>query len=73
LWLAIQQKWMIFLPPRKVMRGCFGTRRPVGKPRDRWADAVWRDAADLLPILDWKSATRKTGGWRKETGEAKAR
>ena len=55
------------------MRGCFGTRRPVGKPRDRWADAVWRDAADLLPILDWKSATRKTGGWRKETGEAKAR
>jgi len=46
------------------MRWCFGTRRPVGKPRDRRQDADWRDAADLLPILDWKAATRQEVGGR---------
>jgi len=30
------------------MGGYFGGKRPLGKPRNRWEDAVWRDAADLL-------------------------
>jgi hypothetical protein len=33
-------------------------------------DAVWRDAVDLLQVLDWKAVARKTGNWRKEIGEA---
>jgi len=41
----------IVFPPihkKKVMGGYFGGKRPLGKPRNRWEDAVWRDAADLL-------------------------
>jgi hypothetical protein len=36
--------------PNKVMGGCFGGRRPVGKPRGRWEDAV-----DLLQIQNWNA------------------
>ena len=42
----------------------------LGKPRNRWGDAVWRSAADLLRVLDWNVAARKTGGWRNEIVEA---
>lgn len=45
----------------------------MGKPRYKWEVAVWRDAADLLPILDWKAAARKKGGGRKVIGEVTAR
>jgi hypothetical protein len=45
---------------KKVMRGCFGARRLVGKSRDRWEDAVWRDTTDLLPIVHWKATAKKT-------------
>jgi hypothetical protein len=30
------------------MGGCFGGIRPVGKPRGRKGDAVWRDVIDLM-------------------------
>lgn len=43
------------------MGGYFGGKRSLGKPRNRWGDAVWKDAADLLQVLDWKAAARKTG------------
>jgi len=45
----------------------------VGKPRNRWKDAVWREALNLLQIRNWKAAAGKTKGWRKESGEAMAR
>jgi hypothetical protein len=40
----------------------------VGKPRDRWDNAVRRDA-----IRNWKVTERERQGWRKEIGEAMAR
>jgi hypothetical protein len=57
---------------KKVMEGCFGRRRPVGKLRDRWEDAIGRDAIDLLQIWNQKSATKSRGGWRWKVREALA-
>jgi hypothetical protein len=34
--------------PKKVLGNCFGGGRPVGRPRNRWEDAIQRDAANLL-------------------------
>lgn len=44
----------------------------MGKPRNRWKDAVWRETLKLLQIRNWKAAAGKTEGWRKEIGEAMA-
>jgi hypothetical protein len=44
-----------------------GGRRPVGKPRFRWRDAIWGYAVDLLPILNWKAA-RNGKRWKKTIG-----
>jgi len=52
------------------MGGYFGRKRPLGKPRNRLGDAVWRDDADLLQVFDWKAVARKTSGCRKEIGVA---
>jgi len=34
----------------------------MGKPKDGWKDAVWRDTADLFQTWNWKAATRKRRG-----------
>jgi hypothetical protein len=36
--------------PKKVLNRNFHTTRPVGRPRNRWADVVQRDALQLLEI-----------------------
>lgn len=46
------------------MGGYFGEKRPLGMPRNRWGDDVWRDATHLLQVLDWKAEALKTGGCR---------
>jgi hypothetical protein len=43
---------------RKVMGGCLGGRRPVGKPRDGWVDAIWRNALDTELEGDSKEERR---------------
>jgi hypothetical protein len=45
----------------------------VGRPRNRWEDAIHRDAANLLRIRNWEAAARDKGEWRKKVGEAMAR
>jgi hypothetical protein len=40
--------------PKKVLNGSFHTIRPVGRPRNRWADVVQRDALQLLGIRGWR-------------------
>jgi len=40
--------------PKKVLNGEFHNKRPVGKPRTRWADVVKRDTPDILGIRGWK-------------------
>ena len=39
--------------PKKVLNGNFHITRLVGRPRNRWADVVQRDAQQLLGIRGW--------------------
>jgi hypothetical protein len=59
--------------PKKVLGTCFGGGRPVGRRRNRWEDAIQRDAAILLRIRTWKAAARDKEKWRKNVGEAMTR
>jgi len=52
---------------------CYGRRKPTGKPRSRWEDAVWRDTVDFLQIQNWKAAERKRESRMKVIGEVMAR
>lgn len=45
----------------------------MGKPRDRWEDAVWRGAVGLLQIRKWKATVRKREDWKEKTEEATPR
>jgi hypothetical protein len=59
--------------PKKVIGSCFGGRRPVGRPRNRWKNVIQRDAANLLRIRNWKAVARDKQEWRKNVGDAMAR
>jgi hypothetical protein len=48
------------------MGGYTEGRRPVGKPRGRLKDAIWRDAVSSLQTRDWEVARTKRGGWSKK-------
>ena len=49
---------------KKVLNGNFNIRRPVGRPRTRWANVVQRDALHLLGIRGWKRAANRDE-WRR--------
>jgi hypothetical protein len=37
--------------------------RPVGKPRTRWEDIIWRKTSQILGIQGWRrQETEKNGG-----------
>jgi hypothetical protein len=59
--------------PKKVLGSWFGAGRTLGRPRNRWEDAIQRDAVNLLQIRNWKSAARDRDKWKKKVGEAMAR
>jgi hypothetical protein len=50
---------------KTVLGRCFGGGRPVRRPRNRWKDAIQRDAANLLQIRNWKSVARNKE-WRRK-------
>ena len=58
---------------KKVLNGNFQATRPVGRPRNRWADVVQRDALQLLGIRGWRRGAENRDEWRRLMGEAKAR
>jgi hypothetical protein len=39
---------------KNVLNGNFHTTRPVGRPRNRWADVIQMDALQLLGIRGWR-------------------
>jgi hypothetical protein len=55
------------------MEGFIGGRRPTGKPRCRWKDAIWENSVYFLQIRNWRATVRKRAGWNKTIGEAMAR
>ena len=58
---------------KKVLNGNFHTARPVGRPRNRWADMVQRDPRQLLRIRGWRSKAANRDEWRRLMREAKTR
>jgi hypothetical protein len=58
--------------PKKVLNGNFHTTRPVGRPRNRWADVVQRDALQLLGMRGWRRRAANRDEWRRLMMEAKA-
>lgn len=59
--------------PKMLLSGQPGGRRPVGKPRLRWEDAVDRDARGILGVRNWRSASGDRVAWRRRIEEARAR
>jgi len=47
--------------------------KPVGRPRNRWADVVQRDALQLLGIRRWRRSAENRDEWRRLMREAKGR
>ena len=58
---------------KKVLNGKFYTTRPVGRPRNRWADVVQRGALQLMGIRGLRRRAENRGEWRRPMREAKAR
>ena len=59
--------------PKRVLNRNFLIKRPVRRPRTRWADVVQRDARQLLGIREWRSKGANRDEWRRLMREAKAR
>jgi hypothetical protein len=59
--------------PKKVLNENIHTTIPVGRPRNRWADVVQRDALQLLGIRGWRRRAANRDEWRCLMMEAKAR
>jgi hypothetical protein len=47
-WAGHVQRLPLDRIPKKALGATFTGRRPVGKPRKRWEDAVQEDAVSLL-------------------------
>ena len=59
--------------PKKVLNGNFHTTRPVGRPRNRWADVVQRDALQLLGTRGRRRRAANREKWRNLKRVAEAR
>jgi hypothetical protein len=58
--------------PKMVLNGTFHNRRPVGRPRTKWADVVQRDALQLLGVRGWRRRAENRDEWRHALREANA-
>jgi len=58
---------------KKFLNENFYTTRPVGRPRNRWADVVQKDALQLLGIRRWRRRAENRDEWRRLMREAKGR
>jgi len=58
--------------PKKVSNGKFYTKRPVGRPRTRWAGVVQRDALQLMGIRGWRRKAENRDELRHLMREVKA-
>jgi len=50
--------------PKKATKEYIEGRRPVGRSRGRWLDAVDRDAKRMLKCKDWRRLAEDTDAWR---------
>jgi hypothetical protein len=59
--------------PRMVMAGQVFGKRPVGKPKKRWMDAVKEDSCQILNWRNWEVKAQNRDEWRSRIKKAKAR
>jgi hypothetical protein len=59
--------------PKKILYITIGGRRPAGKPRNRWIDAVEEDVKKFMGVRNWKRVAQDREEWRGLIREAKAR
>jgi hypothetical protein len=57
---------------RKPLKGYLEGRRPVGKPRGKWLDAVGREVNMMFKYRDWKRLAEDREAWRWRVEDAKA-
>jgi hypothetical protein len=55
-----------------VMAGQMFGKRPVGKPKKRWMDAVKEDSYQILNWSNWEVKARDENRWRSRIKKVKA-
>ena len=50
--------------PKTLTGRCFGCKRHLWKPRNRWEDGAFRADENLLHLRQWKAAASKRGSWK---------
>jgi hypothetical protein len=40
--------------PKKILHNTIGGKRPVGKPKRRWTEAIGEESEKILGIEKWK-------------------
>jgi hypothetical protein len=58
---------------KRILERHFIGKRPVGKPRERWINAVEIDSREILIVRNWKREALNRQVWRHYLKEAKAR
>jgi hypothetical protein len=59
--------------PKRILESNFIGKRPVGKPRKRWINAVEIDSKEILKLRNWKRESEDRQVWRRHLKKAKAR
>jgi aldehyde:ferredoxin oxidoreductase len=59
--------------PKRILENNFIGKRPVGKTRKRWINAVETDSREILKVRNWKRESLDRQVWRRYLKEAKAR
>jgi hypothetical protein len=59
--------------PKRILESNFIGKRPVGKPRKRWINAVEIDSKEILKVKNWIREALDRQVWRRYLKEAKAR
>jgi hypothetical protein len=57
---------------KRALQGYTEGKRPAGRPRGRWLDAVDRDAKRMLKWRSWRRLADDRDTWRQQNKEAKA-
>jgi hypothetical protein len=59
--------------PKRILESIFIGKRPAGKPRKRWINAVEIGSREILKVRNWKRESLDRQIWRRYLKEAKAR
>jgi hypothetical protein len=58
--------------PKRILESNIIGKRPVGKPRKIWVNAMEIDSREILKVRNWKRESPDREVWRRHLKEAKA-